>query len=125
MKNRALGVLVWLVAGMSNGLVGQEIVEFAIPTPNVRVAGLAIGPDGNVWFTEDTVDTCVRGLCFTSAVGIARIGPTGIIGEFPVNGTFALGGLTAGPDGNLWFSEGSGISFPGLAGSYQQTVIRA
>jgi streptogramin lyase len=118
MSRRVRGVLVWLVAGIPTGLVGQEIVEFAIPTPNVFVGGLTVGPDGNVWFTEDTVTDCSRGLCFVGAVGIAQISSTGIIKEFPINGSSQLAspvftrGMTAGPDGNLWFPEASGFPIP-------------
>jgi virginiamycin B lyase len=54
-------------------------------------AGLAAGPDGNLWFTGG----------FESKVG--RITTSGSVTEFPSVGGF--GGITAGPDGNLWFTE--------------------
>ena len=52
MKNRVLGTLVFLVVSTTNISVGQEVVEFVIPTPAAGVAGLAAGPDGNIWFTN-------------------------------------------------------------------------
>ena len=44
---------------------------------------------------------------FTEQAGkIGRITATGIVTEFPVpNPNSSPGGLTIGPDGNLWFTE--------------------
>jgi streptogramin lyase len=74
------------------------ITEFPIPSAESGAAGIAPGPDGNVWFTEYEADK------------IGRVTPTGTVTEFPV--PTAEGGPTAivtGPDGNLWFTEhGSG-----------------
>ena len=54
-------------------------------------AGIAAGPDGNLWFDEG----------FESEVG--RITPSGNVTEFPSVG--GSGDMTAGPDGSLWFTE--------------------
>jgi len=57
--------------------------------------GIALGADGNLWFTEQ-------------AGIIGRITPMGQITEFPLPGTFPSpypGAIAAGPDGNLWFTE--------------------
>ena len=62
------------------------------PNPTV---GITTGPDGNVWFTENTFSK------------IGMINPaTDAITEFPTP-TANAGpyGITAGPDGNLWFTE--------------------
>jgi virginiamycin B lyase len=52
------------------------------------------GPDGNLWFTENTANK------------IGRITISGAVTEFPIptvnSGPF---GITAGGDGNLWFIE--------------------
>jgi streptogramin lyase len=64
---------------------------------------ITAGPDGNLWFVED------------GSYKIGRITPGGTITEFPVStgGSLGLatgdflhgpGGITAGPDGNLWFT---------------------
>jgi streptogramin lyase len=63
-------------------------------TQNVGPAGIAAGPDGNLWFTE---------------VGdrIGRITPAGHVDEFSAGitpGAFPQQ-ITTGPDGNLWFTE--------------------
>jgi streptogramin lyase len=40
---------------------------------------------------------------------IGRITPSGTITEYPIPTSQSdLWGITAGPDGNLWFTEGNG-----------------
>jgi virginiamycin B lyase len=51
---------------------------------------LALGSDGNVWFTDQT------------AVG--RITLSGVVTEFPISPLSAPSGIAAGQDGNLWFA---------------------
>jgi streptogramin lyase len=55
---------------------------------------IATGPDGNLWFAEDTGNR------------IGRITPSGTVTEFNVPTAHSNPeGITAGPDGNLWFTE--------------------
>lgn len=76
------------------GGFGQTITEFPVPTPVGRPQGIASGPDGAVWFTEEPGNK------------IGRITSSGIIDEFPIPTAGAWPyGITAGPDGNLWFTE--------------------
>ena len=56
------------------------------------------GPDGNLWFTEDS-----SGM----RAPIGRITPSGTVTEFPLPAGDSARHLTVGPDGNLWFTEGS------------------
>ena len=60
---------------------------------------ITVGPDGNLWFTEQ------------SGPRIGRITPTGEITEFSAGITavsyLADVPITAGPDGNLWFIQGA------------------
>lgn len=96
------------------------------------VDGIALGPDGNLWFTDSEANQVGR---VTSAGAVTRFplageptsitaGPGGalwitrdnandvvklstagtIVGNFPISGAYPLG-ITAGPDGNLWFTE--------------------
>ncbi|HYL77589.1 MAG TPA: hypothetical protein VEU96_25470 [Bryobacteraceae bacterium] len=83
------------------------IAEFPIPTGVSTPVGIATGADGNLWFTEAHA-------VFSPSPGpgkIGRITPAGVIMEFPVppgsgpNGDNYPYGITAGPDGNLWFTE--------------------
>ena len=82
------------VSGKSN--ISCDVTEFAVPTDSSSPAGLTVGADGNLWFTE-------------SAAGkIGRITPTGMITEYIVPNSFSLLAITAGPDGNLWFTDEAG-----------------
>ena len=66
-----------------------SIGEFSVTTNG---PGIASGPDGNVWFAENTANR------------IGRITPAGVLTEFAVP-SGAPSAITAGPDGNLWFTE--------------------
>ena len=64
--------------------------------------GIAPGPDGNIWFTDDGT---------TKAIG--RINTSnGTIREFSVGlqSSSKPKGIASGPDGNLWFGDESGIN---------------
>src|SRR6266436_741926 len=66
-----------------------KVTEFGIPTNNSQPAGITLGPDGNLWFTESRADQ------------IGKITPNGSITEYPLPSGVASG-IAAGPDGNLW-----------------------
>jgi virginiamycin B lyase len=90
-------ILFLTIALLAAALRGQTIDEFSIPTAASKPQCIATGPDGNLWFIEN------------SANQIGRITPQGAITEFPVPGTGAtehlsLQCIAAGADGNLWFT---------------------
>src|SRR5437667_299854 len=68
---------------------------------------ISAGPDGNLWFTESGY--LRRGMGGHSAGWIGRMTTTGVITEFPIPtvGSTPIG-ITAGPDGNLCFTEYKG-----------------
>ena len=70
------------------------IREFRVPTSGSVPRDITAGPDGNLWFTEQ------------SGNKVGRITPAGVITEFtvPTAKSEPLR-ITAGPDGNLWFTE--------------------
>lgn len=85
-----------------------DITEFPLPTAGCQPHDITAGPDGNLWFAEISCDK------------IGRITPNGEVTEFPLStagqkGSTGLCGpstavsqpyvITAGPDGNLWFTE--------------------
>jgi streptogramin lyase len=80
------------------------LTEYALPTPEMMPIGITNGPDGALWFTE-----------FDYRVGysdenprIGRISSSGVITEYPLptSGGHRLPiGITAGPDGALWFAQ--------------------
>lgn len=70
--------------------------EYAIPTANSGVLDITSGPDGNLWFTEN------------SAGKVGKVTTSGTFSEFPISPQPAgVIDIHTGPDGNLWFSTGS------------------
>lgn len=77
-----------------------SVREFPAPaTPK----GIAVGPDGNLWFTEP------------GAGRIGRMTPAGTATDFPASSPQNVAPaptqpsrITAAPDGNLWFSDALG-----------------
>ena len=86
---------------------GDGITEYTLPPGSGSLDAIAAGPDGNMWFTESGSSLREEhGPGDTGAGKIGRITPTGIITEYPLLTPFTtLGGITAGPDGNMWFTE--------------------
>jgi len=78
-------------------LLSTVLNQFAIPTAQSSPYGIALGPDGNLWFTE------------FKGNNIGEINPTtDAVTEYPIPTSGSLPfGITAGPDGNLWFTETS------------------
>ncbi len=84
--------------------------RFLLGSSQADPDGITSGPDGNLWFTE-TVRTGSSG----SVSKVGRISLSGTLTEFPLSTHDTLAAaapyITAGPDGNLWFtiqsSEGS------------------
>ncbi len=112
------------------------IKEFPVKTANRQPLGIAAGPDGNIWFTEQAAPTIGRstlsgemtefpglaspaqtitagpdgGLWFTEqgADKIGRMTVAGTLKQFPLPGGSNPLDIIAGPDGNLWFTEQGG-----------------
>jgi virginiamycin B lyase len=77
-------------------LPSSGIIEYTVPTSSSSPVNLALGPDGNVWFTETA----------TGINKIAKITTAGTFTEYSLNsGYTAPYDITAGPDGNMWFTE--------------------
>jgi len=58
------------------------------------VNSITVGPDGNVWFIEQSQSI------------ISRMTPSGtMMATVGIGGSIRLNSITVGPDGNIWFSE--------------------
>src|SRR2546427_643902 len=82
---------------------GGVFTEYPIPTPNTAPSSITTGPDSNLWFTTTNhVVTPSNPL-----VGrIGKVSTNGVITEYVLpNPQSVAGDITAGPDGNLWFTE--------------------
>lgn len=77
--------------------VSGEIKEFRLPMTDSDPAGVVLGPDGNVWFTEAATGD-VRQI--TAGGKISDPFPAGTVTSMPA-------GIVTGPDANLWFTESS------------------
>lgn len=113
------------------------VTEFTVPTADSQPSGIAVGPDGNLWFTEnnagkigrmtpegtflneftvatmdDRLTDIVAGpdgnLWFTEIGRIGKITTSGVVTKFLLSSSASASGITVGPDGNLWFAEVSG-----------------
>jgi streptogramin lyase len=77
---------------------GPVVSEFGTGLSlGVGLWGIANGPDGNLWFTEETLG------------GVGRITPGAVITEFTAG--FPTGsprGIVSGPDGSLWVAMAGG-----------------
>jgi streptogramin lyase len=84
------------------------ITELSLPTIHASQVDIAAGPDGNLWYVE------ARNNGSPGAIG--RITPAGSVTEFDLPPAVGISGLiysgsqiTAGPDGNLWFTATDAI----------------
>jgi len=85
---------------------GGSFTEFPVPTAST-LQRITAGPDGNLWFTEDVLSNTGHNNKIDGKIG--RITTGGSITEFPLPKNCAFEfcgpvGITAGPDGNLWFA---------------------
>ena len=74
------------------------VVTNAYPTltANAFPTGITLGPDNNIWFTEQS----------GAANKIGKITPYGFVSEYAITTPNAFPfGITSGSDGNLWFTE--------------------
>jgi len=99
-----------------------SITEYPLPTGTPR--DISVGPDGNIWFTVSS-DPLLSGANGPGNM-IGRLGiadsvvmeyPTGIDGADPY-------GVTAGSDGNVWFTDraGNNVGHMSQSGSGVATV---
>jgi virginiamycin B lyase len=93
-----------------------SFTKYAIPTPDNVVTGfgpveggITSGPDGNIWFTERVELATGTGLhAKTAIVGkVVKMTTSGSFTEYavPIGFSSSPEAITAGPDGNLWFTE--------------------
>jgi DNA-binding beta-propeller fold protein YncE len=92
--------------GVALGAPLGQTSDFATPTASSSPRGIAVGPDGNLWFTEWGVNK------------IGEINPvTHLISEFATpTASSGPSGIAVGPDGNLWFTE-SNVARVGFVGA--------
>ena len=76
----------------TGGQRGRAVItEFTVPYGGAGIAG---GPDGNLWFSEDTYQHA----------NIGRVTTGGTFTEFVLPSGYIASGMASGPDGHLWFT---------------------
>jgi virginiamycin B lyase len=86
-----------------------EITELPIPSRGGSPTNVAVGPDGNLWYTK--------------GAALGRVADDGTITEFPLAANARAVGLTAGSDrqpperlaNRLWYADGNGNKIGYLA----------
>lgn len=81
--------------GKPNQGITGEFSQGLQQSGGTPLGGIAPGPDGNMWFTDDGT---------TPEIG--QITPGGEIQEFELPSDSDPVDIAAGPDGNLWFTDG-------------------
>lgn len=84
-----------LAVSVVSSTAQTRIRSFPIPSPDSQPISITVGPDGNLWFTEQ------------NRSHVARITPDGVITEFLTPTISFPIDITPGPDGKIWFSEGA------------------
>ena len=79
------------------------ITEFPVPTDDslkvVYIYGIAVGSDGNIWFSGTKTRMVRRSRKF-----IKRMTPDGVFTTISLPADLTIGRMIAGPDGALWFA---------------------
>ncbi len=112
--NKAVVASILLLASTAI-LPAQAVQEYPIPTSSSLPQGIALGPDGNLWFVE------------YDGHNIGQLNPKNTpnpITETPVPGSPAPEpyGIAAGSDGALWFTINSLSSIGRITPGATQTV---
>lgn len=93
---------------------GTVTNHFPTPTAGSQPSGIALGPDGALWFTETSA----------SANKIGRMTTGGLITEFTIpTPSSDPSDIVAGPDGNLWFTEFNGNKIGRIAAGSGAVVV--
>src|SRR5262245_26204002 len=116
---RVRALLIWLAAILAPCLATRAAsqplppatVEFPIPQTNhgIFLGGITTGPDGNLWFTEWS--SCISSPSGCPRDAIGRITTSGVVTDFPLPAGSTARGITAGPDGNVWFVASGSVGF--------------
>jgi streptogramin lyase len=85
------------MAGTDAQILASESESAVVPSgAGAGVHGITVGPDGNLWFTENSVDKIANVDPTLTTIHEFSMGITA--GAAPVN-------IVTGPDGALWFTE--------------------
>lgn len=93
-----------------NGLLGDSIgkittsgavTQYSLPEGK-DVGPVAVGPDGNIWFSTATANPTTGAFI---AAYFGEITPQGVVTEYEIPGQSVPRDFVTGPDGNIWFID--------------------
>ncbi len=102
------------IGAINPGNISAGITQYPIPTANSGPGPITAGPDGNIWFFEESADQ------------FGFINPTtDHITEIPLLGSATPGvdGMTAGPNGTIWFTENGTSQVGEISTSTDQVTL--
>jgi len=89
---------VWLILLAFRGNIPSIfVIEHNVPAGYAGLEAAAVGPDGNIWFTE-TYGNQIGKISLTNS----KIFTYDLAND---SANASSHGIVAGPDGNLWFTE--------------------
>jgi streptogramin lyase len=118
---RTLRPAAWVERLEGRALLSTAITALPIP-PAGSIGPLTLGADGNLWYGRTESSGGILNLPVSGRVG--RMTPTGAVTEYPLpSGGYPVSRLTAGPDGNLWFTYDNGGGEYGPIGKAAPSTI--
>src|SRR5512140_47676 len=93
-----LRVVILALAPWAPHALSQVITEYSLPSSAACAEEIALGPDGNLWFTAACSDSIGRITPAGAVTGFRLPGPCDYMGCYPWH-------ITAGPDGAMWYTE--------------------
>jgi hypothetical protein len=98
---------------------GVALAEYPTKTNPSNLSAITSGPDGNLWFLENTE---------FGAVG--RITKTGVVTEYKAQMQNFENGIIAGPDGAIWYAQGypnvvARVTTKGIVSTVPLTALNA
>ena len=104
-------------AGVARVLPPFSSSAFPFQVNTFGAGPIISGSDGNLWVAEDATSNAGD-----NAVVIARVTPTGVVKEIPLDTLAHISGMIEGPDGNLWLS--TTLKPPTLSSNRQGGLVR-
>ena len=90
--------------GIFDPNTGTVVKQVTLPGGSTEEPlGIAVGPDGNIWYTEGVLNASFNAYV-SFGVGVINTTSEALIKEIPVTSAAEPFGITAGPDGNIWFA---------------------
>jgi streptogramin lyase len=89
--------------GIGRVTTAGAVTEFPFTDSRMGPGSMVPGPDGKVWF-DGGINNAPPPVGPANNSYVASITPSGAITQYAVGNAYPLGGLTVGPDNNLWFT---------------------